>query len=116
MCDFRFLSSCGDVDVGRKVALTLDNTASLTIVMWVVFLGDTAHGIFFPTLWTYVKTMGGNRITLGYTVGAFSLGRLVHCLLLLLYFDTLFNISLTASVYKHKRIVTVACLFAYRAG
>lgn len=45
------------------------------IVMCVVFLGDTARGIFFPTLWTYVKSMGGDRITLGYCVGAFSLGR-----------------------------------------
>lgn len=54
---------------------TLDDKASLTIVMCVVFLGDTARGIFFPTLWTYVKAMGGDRITLGYSVGAFSLGR-----------------------------------------
>lgn len=45
------------------------------IVMGVVFLGDTARGIFFPTLWTYVNNMGGDRITLGYCVGAFSLGR-----------------------------------------
>lgn len=58
-----------------KVPATLDDKVSLTIVMCVVFLGDTARGIFFPTLWTYVKAMGGDRITLGYCVGAFSLGR-----------------------------------------
>ncbi|CAM9888603.1 unnamed protein product [Ectocarpus sp. 13 AM-2016] len=45
--------------------------------MCVVFLGDTARGIFFPTLWKYVQAMGGDRITLGYSVGAFSLGRQV---------------------------------------
>ncbi|CAN0250259.1 unnamed protein product [Ectocarpus fasciculatus] len=53
----------------------LDDKASLLIVMCVVFLGDTARGIFFPTLWKYVQAMGGDRITLGYSVGAFSLGR-----------------------------------------
>ncbi|CAM9784811.1 unnamed protein product, partial [Laminaria digitata] len=58
-----------------KVRATLDDKASLTIVMCVVFLGDTARGIFFPTLWTNVKSMGGDRITLGYCVGAFSFGR-----------------------------------------
>lgn len=46
--------------------------------MCVVFLGDTARGIFFPTLWTYVRAMGGDRITLGYSVGAFSFGRQVE--------------------------------------
>lgn len=61
--------------VGAQVQPTLDDKASLTIVMCVVFLGDTARGIFFPTLWTYVRGMGGDRITLGYCVGAFSLGR-----------------------------------------
>lgn len=61
----------------RQEEAALDDKISLTIVMFVVFLGDTARGIFFPTLWTYVKAMGGDRITLGYCVGAFSLGRQV---------------------------------------
>ncbi|CAM9297597.1 unnamed protein product [Discosporangium mesarthrocarpum] len=60
-----------------QVPRSLDDRASLFVVMLVVLIGDTARGIMFPTLWPYVKSMGGNRIMQGYCVGAFSLGRVL---------------------------------------
>lgn len=57
--------------------MTLDDKASLAIVLCDVLLVDTARGIFFPTLWAHVKQLGGDKIALGYCVGAFSLGRWV---------------------------------------
>ncbi|CAM9152934.1 unnamed protein product [Scytosiphon promiscuus] len=61
--------------VRGEVRPTLDDKASLAIVLLDVLLVDTARGIFFPTLWTHVKQLGGDKIALGYCVGAFSLGR-----------------------------------------
>ncbi|CAN0452736.1 unnamed protein product, partial [Scytosiphon promiscuus] len=61
-----------------QVRPTLDDKASLAIVLLDVLLVDTARGIFFPTLWTHVKQLGGDKIALGYCVGAFSLGRCVN--------------------------------------
>lgn len=57
------------------MAATLDDKASLAIIMGVVFLDDTARGIFFPSLWAYIASMGSGNEVLGYCVGAFSLGR-----------------------------------------
>ena len=61
--------------VARQVRPTLDDKASLAVVLFDVLLIDTARGIFFPTLWAHVQNLGGDEIVLGYCVGAFSLGR-----------------------------------------
>ncbi|CAM9559293.1 unnamed protein product [Sphacelaria rigidula] len=45
--------------------------------MWNVLLADTVRGIYFPTLWRNVKRISGDGITLGFCVGAFSLGRTI---------------------------------------
>eukprot|EP00752_Nemacystus_decipiens_P015766 g14076.t1 len=71
---------CVEITKRRKAAVasvcaTLDDKASLMIVLFNVLLGDTARGIFFPTLWPHVKQLGGDKIALGYCVGAFSFGR-----------------------------------------
>ncbi|CBN79388.1 conserved unknown protein [Ectocarpus siliculosus] len=58
-----------------QVQPTLDDKASFAVVLVNLLLIDTARGIFFPTLWTHVSQLGGDKITLGYCVGAFSLGR-----------------------------------------
>jgi ceroid-lipofuscinosis MFS transporter 7 len=60
--------------------LTADNIAdplSFQIVCLVVFLGDMARGIFFPTMWNLVKTLGGDQVLLGYTIASFSFGRML---------------------------------------
>lgn len=59
----------------EQVERTLDDKASLAVVMVNVFFVDTARGIFFPTLWPRVEHFGGNNVTLGYCVGGFALGR-----------------------------------------
>ncbi|CAM9773448.1 unnamed protein product, partial [Choristocarpus tenellus] len=61
--------------VNGEVEPSLEDKTSLLVIMLVVLIGDTARGIMFPTLWPYVKILGGDRITQGYCVGAFSFGR-----------------------------------------
>ncbi|CAM9569306.1 unnamed protein product, partial [Chrysoparadoxa australica] len=51
--------------------------ASLYVIMLVVLVGDMARGVMFPTLWPYVQSLGGTKVTQGYCVAAFSLGRFV---------------------------------------
>lgn len=43
----------------------------------IVFLGDMARGIFFPTMWNLVQTLGGDQVLLGYVVASFSFGRML---------------------------------------
>lgn len=60
--------------------MTADGIAdplSFQINCLVVFLGDTARGIFFPTMWNLVKTLGGDQVLLGYTIASFSFGRMM---------------------------------------
>ena len=39
--------------------------------------GDAVRGIFFPTLWPLVSSLGGTRQAQGVIVAAFSMGRMV---------------------------------------
>ncbi|CAM9412963.1 unnamed protein product, partial [Ectocarpus sp. 8 AP-2014] len=68
-------SSSSSTSFRGEVRPTLDDKASFAVVLGDVLLVDTARGIFFPTLWTHVSQLGGDKIALGYCVGAFSLGR-----------------------------------------
>lgn len=43
----------------------------------IVFLGDMARGIFFPTMWNLVQSLGGDQVLLGYVIASFSFGRMI---------------------------------------
>ena len=43
----------------------------------IVFLGDMARGIFFPTMWNLVQSLGGDQVLLGYVIASFSFGRML---------------------------------------
>ena len=62
----------GEDDIWGKLR---DDWVSFVVICCVVLLGDSARGIMFPTLWPFVRSLGGNRLSHGYTVAAFSLGR-----------------------------------------
>ena len=47
------------------------------VVCLVVLIGDMSRGCMFPTLWPLVESIGGNSVTLGYAVAAFSFGRIL---------------------------------------
>ena len=47
------------------------------VVCFVVLIGDMSRGCMFPTLWPLVESIGGNSVTLGYAVAAFSFGRIL---------------------------------------
>jgi len=58
-------------------AAGIADKTSYFVVCFVVFVSDMSRGIFFPTQWNLVQSLGGNEITLGYTVGSFSFGRIL---------------------------------------
>jgi Major Facilitator Superfamily len=47
------------------------------VVCCVILIGDMSRGVFFPSLWPLVSVLGGTQVTLGYTVAAFSFGRII---------------------------------------
>lgn len=60
--------------------MTTDSIAdpvSFRINLFVIFLSDMGRGIFFPTMWNLVQTLGGDQLHLGYLIGSFSFGRVL---------------------------------------
>ena len=47
------------------------------IVCLVGLIGDMGRGCMFPTLWPLVQSIGGNSMTLGHALAAFSFGRIL---------------------------------------
>ena len=47
------------------------------IVCLVVLIGDMSRGAMFPTMWPLVQSIGGDTVTLGFAVAAFSFGRIL---------------------------------------
>jgi hypothetical protein len=47
------------------------------VVCFVILIGDMSRGVFFPSMWPLVSELGGTQVTLGYTVAAFSFGRIL---------------------------------------
>jgi len=63
-----------------STVITADGIADKTsfqINLLVIFLGDMSRGIFFPTMWELVQTLGGDQVTLGYVIASFSFGRML---------------------------------------
>ena len=46
-------------------------------VCLVILIGDMSRGIFFPSMWPLVESLGGTKVLLGYSVAAFSFGRIL---------------------------------------
>jgi ceroid-lipofuscinosis MFS transporter 7 len=46
-------------------------------VCCVILIGDMSRGVMFPSMWPLVETLGGSQVTLGYSVAAFSFGRIL---------------------------------------
>mmetsp|Transcript_16126 Transcript_16126/g.19101 ORF Transcript_16126/g.19101 Transcript_16126/m.19101 type:complete len:512 (-) Transcript_16126:43-1578(-) len=47
------------------------------IVCLVILIGDMSRGAMFPSMWPLVQELGGSQVTLGYSVAAFSFGRIL---------------------------------------
>ena len=47
------------------------------VVCLVILIGDMSRGVFFPSMWPLVDSLGGSSVTLGYCVAAFSFGRIL---------------------------------------
>jgi Major Facilitator Superfamily len=47
------------------------------VVCFVILIGDMSRGVFFPSMWPLVSELGGTQVTLGYSVAAFSFGRIL---------------------------------------
>eukprot|EP00978_Attheya_sp_CCMP212_P016508 scaffold43285_cov44-Attheya_sp.AAC.2 len=55
----------------------IHDTVGFYIVCLVILVGDMSRGVFFPTMWPLVESLGGSTVTLGYSVAAFSFGRIL---------------------------------------
>lgn len=64
-------------DINYKRVLPKTNTISIVIILLCVIVGDSARGVLFPTLFSYIKSLGGDRVCQGFAVAAFSVGRIL---------------------------------------
>ena len=46
-------------------------------VCFVILVGDMSRGVMFPSMWPLVEALGGSKVMLGYSVAAFSFGRVL---------------------------------------
>jgi MFS family permease len=51
--------------------------AGFNVVCLVILVGDMSRGVMFPSMWPLVANLGGSTVTLGYSVAAFSFGRIL---------------------------------------
>jgi hypothetical protein len=80
------LPDCEDDD-NQSIALSITSSVltadgihdlpGFYVVCFVILIGDMSRGVFFPSLWPLVSELGGTQVTLGYTVAAFSFGRIL---------------------------------------
>ncbi|KAG5190387.1 major facilitator superfamily domain-containing protein [Tribonema minus] len=68
-CCRRRMTRCGTACAGLDV--------SFLIVVYVVLIGGTARGILWPTLVPLIVELGGSSMTVGWSVAAFYIGRIV---------------------------------------
>lgn len=55
---------------------------SMIIVLLCLFIAEASRGLVAPSLWLYIKHLGGDKRFLGYVVGTYSAGRLIGSILL----------------------------------
>ena len=55
----------------------LADPTGFLIICCVVLIGDMNRGVVFPIMWPLVQELGGDKVWLGYAVGAFSFGRII---------------------------------------
>lgn len=55
----------------------IHDQVGFNIVCLVILIGDMSRGVFFPSLWPLVESLGGSSVMLGYCVAAFSFGRIL---------------------------------------
>jgi len=65
------------INFGEDGGDKIKDLRSFLVIGFIVFIGDTARGLMFPTLWPLVSSMGGTEMTQGFTVAAFSFGRVL---------------------------------------
>ena len=70
---FSFVSSVQTIHTADGIA----DPTSFKVNCLVVFLGDMARGIFFPTMWNLVQKLDGDQVLLGYVIASFSFGRML---------------------------------------
>jgi MFS transporter, ceroid-lipofuscinosis neuronal protein 7 len=55
----------------------IHDQVGFNVVCFVILVGDMSRGVFFPSMWPLVESLGGTSVTLGYCVAAFSFGRIL---------------------------------------
>jgi hypothetical protein len=55
----------------------IQDIGGFIIVCFVSLVGDMSWGVFFPTVWPLVQSLGRITVTLGYSVASLSFGRIL---------------------------------------
>lgn len=55
----------------------IHDVVGFSCVCLVILIGDMSRGVMFPSMWPLVASLGGTKVTIGYSVAAFSLGRVM---------------------------------------
>jgi ceroid-lipofuscinosis MFS transporter 7 len=55
----------------------IEDVPGFYVVCLVILVGDMSRGVFFPSMWPLVESLGGSSVTLGYCVASFSFGRIL---------------------------------------
>ena len=83
--EYRKEQEAGDEDeqersIEMSSVLTADgihDVPGFCVVCLVILIGDMSRGAMFPSMWPLVEKLGGDSVTLGYAVAAFSFGRIL---------------------------------------
>lgn len=73
-------SGIGNDEASDASTLTLDGIhdfPGFVCVCAVILIGDMSRGVYFPSMWPLVNSLGGSKIFLGYAVASFSGGRIL---------------------------------------
>ena len=70
----------GDISSIASSVLTADGIhdyPGFLCVCMVILIGDMSRGVMFPSMWPLVQSLNGSKVMLGYSVAAFSFGRVL---------------------------------------
>lgn len=74
--------------------------ASVAIIGYITFVGDSARGLVYPALWPLCEKLGGNKVDLGWLVAMFSIGRLVIST----------RLGMFADIYRHRLALSLSSI------
>lgn len=76
-CDSDDLSMAESIASSVLTADGIHDVTGFNCICLVILIGDMSRGVMFPSMWPLVENIGGSTVLLGYSVAAFSFGRIL---------------------------------------